>query len=641
MISIPSFVQRSRHSLRHWITRLQLQRFIRPGLHTLAGFFLSAASAAARPLPLAMGLICGSGGWPAVAGAVGAAAGYLLFWPRSGEICLWILSALAISTLQRWSVWERAPYLVPALSAMSVAVAGVVFRSAGADLLAFGIYLLRIGLAAGCACLFRQILQRRGALTYWLGCGVFVFALAQVLPVPWLGLGYVAAAALSASAPFPAAALGGMALDLAQITAVPMTVVIALAQLTRFLPQKNAWLRGSTPAVIYTAVMALSGKADLLPLPALVAGGMLGAWLPPPGKRLQRRGETGVIQVRLEMAAGVLNQARQILLEAPIPPLDEEALVQKAVQRACSSFPYRKNCSDSHRMEGLSGKILRSPLLYAQELPIICRKSSRFLTELRRSQEQLYAIESDRRRQKEYRSATMQQYRFLAAFLQDLSDELLHRTSPVRPFYTPRVAVWSNRPEGENGDRCVYFSGVQSRYYVILCDGMGTGIGATQESRQATGMLRRLLQAGFPAEYALQSLNSLCALRDRAGAVTVDLAEIRLDSGKTTLYKWGSAPSYLVSHGGAERIGAPGPPPGIWMESQPETVHSITLRREQILVMVSDGFTPDEVLRCCTEGVGMTPEWLGPRLMEKLHSGRGDDATAVLVTLDSLRSLGE
>ena len=126
MISIPSFVQRSRHSLRHWITRLQLQRFIRPGLHTLAGFFLSAASAAARPLPLAMGLICGSGGWPAVAGAVGAAAGYLLFWPRSGEICLWILSALAISTLQRRSVWERAPYLVPALSAMSVAVAGVV-----------------------------------------------------------------------------------------------------------------------------------------------------------------------------------------------------------------------------------------------------------------------------------------------------------------------------------------------------------------------------------------------------------------------------------------------------------------------------------------------------------------------------------
>lgn len=637
MISIPNFVQQGRHNLRQWIAGRQLQRLLGPGIHTLAGFVLSAASAAAQPLPLAMGLICGSGGWQALAGAFGSAAGYLLFWQQGRELLLWVAVALAISQLGRWQVWQRAPLLIPTLAAMTVAVFGVLFRTAGANLLAFGIYLLRITLAFGSTWLFRQVIQRRSALTDWLSCGLFVFSLAQILPIPWLGLGYVAGAALAAGAPFPAAALGGAALDLAQVTSVPMTVVLAMAQLTRFLPQKTSWLSRVAPVAVYGVVMALTGTLDLLPLPGLALGGILGGWLPPPGKRLQRRGETGMIQVRLEMAAGVLNQTRQILLEAPTTPVDEDALIHKAVQRACGSCPYRKSCSDTRRMGQLPGQLLRKPLLYAQELPITCRKSGRFLTELRRSQEQLHAIEADHRRQQEYRSATMQQYQFLSSFLQDLSDQLLQRSQPVRQFYTPQVSVWGNRPESQNGDRCIHFVGTQGYYYVILCDGMGTGPGAVQESRQASGMLRGLLQAGFPAEYALQSLNSLCALRDRAGAVTVDLAQIRLDSGKTVLYKWGSAPSCLISSGGAERIGNISPPPGIWLEERKETVHTITLRRDQILVLVSDGFSPDEVLRCCTESVGRTADQLGMHLMENLRSGRVDDATAVLVMLDSLK----
>lgn len=636
MISILSYVQKGQRTLRQWILEKQLQRFFKPITHLLAGFFLSAAGAASRPVPIAMGFICGSGGFSALAGAVGSALGYLLFWQRSGEILLWITAALVISLLERWQVWEQAPLLIPALASLAVAGGGVLYRSAGSDLLAFGVYLLRIALAAISTWLSRQVHQRRSALTDWLACGFFVFALGQILVFPWLGLGYVAAAALAAAAPFPAAALGGMALDLAQITAVPMTAVMALAQLTRFLPFQNRWLRKAAPAAVYAAVMGLTGHFDLLPLPGLVIGGLLGAWLPPPGKTIPRRGEAGTIQVRLEMAAGVLNQTRQILLEAPAPTVDEDALLEKAVQRACGSCPYRKSCSDTRRMGQLSGSLLRKSLVYAQELPITCRKSGRLLAELRRSQEQLYAIEADHRRQREYRSATLQQYQFLACFLQDLSDQLPRHATTVRPFYTPRISLWGNRPEEDNGDRCVHFTGTMGRYFVILCDGMGTGPGAVQESRHAAGMLRGLLQAGFPAEYALQSLNSLCALRDRAGAVTLDLAQIHLDTGKTILYKWGSPPSCLISSGGAERIGSTGAPPGIWLEENKQTVHTVTLRREQILVLVSDGFSSDEVLRCCAEAVEQGTDRLGMKLMESLRSGRGDDATAVLVTLESI-----
>ena len=53
---------------------------------------------------------------------------------------------------------------------------------------------------------------------------------------------------------------------------------------------------------------------------------------------------------------------------------------------------------------------------------------------------------------------------------------------------------------------------------------MGTGLGAAQDGFTAAGLLRQMLITGFPAEHALESLNSLLALRGTAGAVTADLA---------------------------------------------------------------------------------------------------------------------
>lgn len=634
MISIQSYVEQSRHSLRRFLKQRPVLRALEGVGYTLAGFCLSAAGFAGRALPIAMGLVSSCGGWQTLPAALGAMGGYLTFWGKNPQWLLWILCAMTVSlVLQRREICTQAPLLIPSLSALTVAVGGVVFRSAGADAAAFGIYLLRIVMALGCSWLWRQVIVRRGALTDWIGWGVGVFALSQILVLPWLGLGYIAAAALCVALPFPAVAMGGLALDLAQITPVPMTAVLVLAWLSRMISRAPGWLSRAAPAAVYALVMGITGTVDLLPLPGLLLGGLLGHWLPPAAEHRRRSGETGVAQVRLELAAGVLSQARQLLLEAPMPQIDQEALLQKAVQRACGTCPNRSACKDSRRMSTLPAQLLQKPLLYAQELPITCRKSGRFLMELRRSQEQLYAIEADRRRQGEYRSAVMQQYAFLSSFLHDLSDQLPTRATAARQFYQPKVAVYGNRPEADNADRCVRFPGIQGLYYVILCDGMGTGPGAIEESRQAVTLLRRLLQAGFPAEHALASLNSLCALRDRAGAVTVDLAQIRLDTGKTALYKWGAAPSYLISQGGAERIGSVNAPPGIFLEDPCPSSHALTLRREQILLLISDGFPQEEVLRLCTQGVGESAPLLAARLMGCARGGHGDDATVVTVEL--------
>lgn len=639
MISLQSYVQQGRYALRQWALDPKAHLAIRGGLHLISGFLLSAASLAHAPMPLAMGLMYACTGWSAVLVGLGSAVGYLLFWGSAGQQCVaWIGAGLLLTLLLGdRKLTQSAPLLLPATAGLIVASLGVLFQVLLGRGYALPVYLLQVCLAILTAWLFTLVLQRRNPILDWLACGLCVLALAQIVPIPYLGFGYIAAGALASAAAFPAAAFAGLALDLAQITPIPMTAVLTLGYLVRFLPRCPKTLIKLSPAAVYIAIMYLSGKWDLQPFPGLLLGGLLGSLLPDPVKVSHRRGETGVAQVRLEMAAGILSQTQQLLLETPHIPVDEDALVTRAAERACSSCNYRKTCKDARRIGQLPGSLLHKPLLHTDELPIICRKSGRYLAELHRSQEQLRSIRADRERQREYRAAVLQQYQFLSEFLQELSDQIAHRGTIREDSYLPQVFVYGNRPEADNGDRCLRFAGTGCRYYVLLCDGMGTGLGAVQEGKTAAGMLRRLLSAGYPARHALRSMNSLCALRDRAGAVTIDLAEVDLESGKVMLYKWGAAPSYLVTKNGAEKIGTATPPPGLSVTDFQETCHRLTLRREQLLVLVSDGVVEEDALRCCGDGLDQTPGELAARLLSFSRLGGQDDATVVMVQLREVK----
>ena len=72
----------------------------------------------------------------------------------------------------------------------------------------------------------------------WITGGLGVLALAQIAPIPYFGFGFIAAGLLGVYGAFPAAALAGLALDLAQVTPVPMTAALVLAYLIRLLPGK-------------------------------------------------------------------------------------------------------------------------------------------------------------------------------------------------------------------------------------------------------------------------------------------------------------------------------------------------------------------------------------------------------------------
>lgn len=635
MVTLGVYLRRGRRLLRRWGADPRVHTLLQGAAYLLAGFFSGAASLAHRAQPLALGLICAHTGWPAVLLALGSMGGYRLFWGDAGsQGILWAALALAAALLLgERPLFRQTRALMSVLAGFLVAVTGLLFQYLQLDAPPVPLYLLRIALAGGSCFVFSQLERQQDPVTRWLACGLGVLALAQVAPVPYLGLGYIAAGAIAMAGALPAAALAGLALDVAQVSAVPLAAVVCLAYLTRLIPGIRSNWRYLAPGCCYLLVMSLCGQWDMYPLPALVVGGLVAMAIPGRPELAHRRGETGTAQVQLEMVSSVLQQTRLLLAQGEEGPIDEQALILRAAERACANCPNRKNCRE--RPQDLPTSLLHRPLGNGNDLPTGCKKSGRLLQELRRSQEQLRAIRADRDRQREYRTAVEQQYQFLGTYLQELSDALARRMNAPKLCFQPEISSCSASLHRSSGDRCLWFAGVQGKYYVLLCDGMGTGAEAARDAQQAATLLRRLLGAGFPADHALKSLNSLCALRGRAGAVTVDLAELGLDTGKVTLYKWGAAPSYIISRGEPVRVGSPTPPPGLSVADGQEAVARLSLRRGETLVLLSDGAGGEEALHRAWQEASPPAGDLAARILQ-YGSPSADDATVAVIRLNAV-----
>lgn len=624
-------IRQARNTLGHWALEAGVRHRARQAALVLAAFCLSAGALEQGALPLAVGLVWVCHGPEALLAAAGAAVGYWIFWGRAGVqgLCCTAIALLGALALGKRRISREVPLLIPSLGMLTVSAVGLGFQLFAADTTPVLLYLLRVALGGGIPWLFSAAHRTRDPLLGWLSWGAGVLALAQLAPVHWLGLGFVAAGAAAAGGSFPCGAVTGLAVDLAAVTPIPVTAVTVLGWLLRLIPGLPRSVRILSPACVGLLLMRFWGQWDLAILPGLLLGGLLGCCLRT--KPVPPRGHTGVAQVRLELAAGMLERVCQLLPRTQVSAIDTNALLERAVSDACGGCAARNSCPDREAMGRLPGGLLSEPLLTARELPVVCRKSGRLLQELRRAQLRLRSMQAERHRQEEYRLAVLQQYRFLSVFLQGLSDRLARREW-VRPLqYTPQVQVYGNRPHPDNGDRCLYFSGVEDKYYVLLCDGMGTGPEAVREGNTAGELLRQMLQCGFPAEHALQSLNSICVLTDRGGTATVDLAELSLETGRATLYKWGAAPSWLVSSRGGEKLGAGGIPPGLGMEQEKGASCSVTLRQGQLLLLVSDGLPQKDIPQLCRDW-GSAP---AARLAEAMlgQPELGDDATVVTIRL--------
>ena len=201
--------------------------------------------------------------------------------------------------------------------------------------------------------------------------------------------------------------------------------------------------------------------------------------------------------------------------------------------------------------------------------------------------------------------------------------------------------------EPVSGDTVLFFETDRSKYYIILCDGMGSGCDASRESRMTAELLGGFLKAGFSKSAALNLINSTLALKmDREGFSTIDLCEIDLRSGKCEFVKIGGAQSFVKTGDSINVISAKGLPAGILEEINPDNIEC-TLSDNDMIVMVSDGVSE--------AGYGMMRgEWI-KRLMrlegieenelaksivnsarKKIYPRTPDDMTAVVITIHKI-----
>lgn len=281
----------------------------------------------------------------------------------------------------------------------------------------------------------------------------------------------------------------------------------------------------------------------------------------------------------------------------------------------------------------------------------VCLRSEGFLTEFNHAyelfkQNKLYQGEAVAER-----DIVARQYGEISRFIKVLSRQVESGDSEdeelsVRYKVTVTFCQEPKRGQAVCGDSLIHFER-NGKYYVILCDGMGSGEGALSQSRLTARMFSEFLRAGFCKEVAVNLINSTLALNvDKESFSTVDLLEIDLQTGVAEFLKIGSAQSFLKVNRVIEEISSKALPVGILENIQVET-QTRMLKNKDVVLMVSDGIGE------AGEGV-MKTEWIKKMMMledrtdedvlklilagAKIRSRIPDDMTGIIIRLKKIRS---
>jgi len=139
------------------------------------------------------------------------------------------------------------------------------------------------------------------------------------------------------------------------------------------------------------------------------------------------------------------------------------------------------------------------------------------------------------------------------------------------------------------GDAYKYFNDGKGHFVIILSDGMGTGGRAAVDGAMASGLMSRLLKAGFGYDCSLQILNSSMLFKSTDESLaTVDIASIDLYTGEITLLKAGAAPTIIRRSGKTGKAESTSLPAGILRDISFDKA-IIKCKIGDIAVLMSDG----------------------------------------------------
>ena len=639
----PEVWQAAKKGLLRLSGRPVMEHAIRAAAAMLAAFFLAGFRVAGAVLPLPLCLSAALGLTASSFGAyVGGCLGYLVFYPfHAAEPMaagLLVQAALCIFADQRP---ERDKWFPVGCAVAFTALVGFLFlleQRFAANMV--WRYILKVLVAGGGTLCFRGVLTEKNDLCRVIIIGCLSAGLCAV-KIAGLPLGAVAACAMAAAAvgspmTMTAAAIFGLALDLAWQPGCATAVFVLAAMVSRW--GKRILRLGSWLVCVLFGVLLTQTDALLLAGAVL---GLAGAFLVPVEVFGQKLPAVPGADPRLNAAAGLLHQMGQCLqaVRSDRPDPEMAAVFDQAAERVCRVCGGWDKCwneNAAHTVEELEraapammarGRALRTDL--PESFAARCSHVEGFLTAVNRELDDLSCRRQCRSRIRESRQILAGQYAVLAGAMTRPKQELNPKCR-----YRPEVGFRSEEAPGQtvSGDRGVTFR-VGKFFYLILCDGMGTGPGAQGEAGAAIGILRTMLQAGAEPAEALEVLNGIYILRDDGGFATVDLVCADLMTAQVQLLKWGSAPSYLKWKNHLEKLGTATPPPGVGTgeDDHPERI-GLSLSKGELLVLLSDGVDAGQSERFLRHYGGQSPKELAVGLIGSQPQAE-DDRTAVVLAL--------
>lgn len=201
-------------------------------------------------------------------------------------------------------------------------------------------------------------------------------------------------------------------------------------------------------------------------------------------------------------------------------------------------------------------------------------------------------------------------------------------------------ATLAKRGSVLSGDSTGRVSLPNGQMLYVLSDGMGSGMAAHDQSLAAVQMLLKLYSVGYDRDNALECVNRL--LRGKGAEdmyATLDALHLDLRTGKAEFIKYGASPSFVLREGKVHTIYAEALPAGVLDDAMP-AVHAATLRRDDAVVLVSDGTldalgedTKEEILR--EVGGANTCEDAAEALLSSARArGAADDMTVMVIRLE-------
>ncbi len=205
------------------------------------------------------------------------------------------------------------------------------------------------------------------------------------------------------------------------------------------------------------------------------------------------------------------------------------------------------------------------------------------------------------------------------------------------------AGVAARKKDGQtvSGDTGAWFKLDDGSLYVLLCDGMGSGPAASEDSTLAVQLLEQFLRAGVTPDTALRTLNNALVLRgeETGGFTTIDLLRVDLFTGEAAIYKYGAAPTYIRHGGKVNRISGSALPAGLAAGEGAPDKSTFTLQAGDCVLLVSDGVAgsgEDIWLReLLAAFAGDSPKDLACALISE-SEGRDtgvDDRTALVIRL--------